>query len=204
MTEKQHNPFGRSPRDSMDQPDAGLEALGRALKHLPLEEPPRDLASAVLKQIQPKQPSVWQRIGRWVTQPRTYTISPLRLAPVAAVLIVALVLVGRFSIMGPEQKIAETNSNQTVTIRFTFQDPKADSVALIGTFNLWSPEQNVMHMDRKNGMWEVEVKLPAGRHEYSFLVDGRKAVPDPKATFTKDDGFGNRNSILIVENGSHI
>lgn len=202
MTEKNSHSSHEST-NGLDGPDSGLEILGRALKRLPLEEPPRDLAAAVLKQIKPKRPSAWQRLLYWVTAPRTYTISPLRLAPLAAVLIVAFILVGRFT-TGPEQKIADIKTPEKVTIRFTFADPKADSVALIGTFNLWSPDRNVMHMDRKNGMWEIEVELPAGRHEYSFLVDGRKAIPDPKAMFTKDDGFGNRNSIIIVENGSHI
>ncbi len=187
-----------------DAPDSGLEKLGQALKQLPQEEPPRDLAAAVLKKVKPKQSSRWRRLRQWAIAPRTYTISPLRLVPLAAVLIVALVLTGRFTTMAPEQKTADLQTPQMVTIHFTFADPKADSVALIGTFNLWSPERHVMHMDRKHGTWELEIKLPAGRHEYSFLVDGRKAVPDPQAMFTKDDGFGNRNSIIIVENGSHI
>ena len=202
MTEKKTHPIHEST-NGLDGPDFGFDILGRALKRLPQEEPPRDLAAAVLKQIKPKKQSVWQRLLHWVMAPRTYTISPLRLAPIAAVLIVAFILVGRFS-MVPEQQTADIKSPQKVTIRFTFADPKADSVALIGTFNLWSPDRNVMHMDRKDGVWEVEVELPAGRHEYSFLVDGRKAVPDPQAMFTKDDGFGNRNSIIIVENGSRI
>jgi hypothetical protein len=185
-------------------PGPDLDILGQALKHLPQEEPPRDLAAAVLSQVKPKRVSVWSRFRQWVSAPRTYTISPLRLAPMAAVLIVALVLIGRLTITAPEQQIANTQAPKTVTIRFTFIDPQADSVALIGTFNLWSPERHIMHADKKNGVWELEVKLPAGRHEYSFLVDGRKAVPDPKAMFTKDDGFGNRNSVIIVENGSRI
>ena len=193
-----------SASDMPGVPDSGLEKLGRALKHLPQEEPPRDLASAVLKKIKPKQISMWQRFRQWATAPRTYTISPLRLAPLAAVLIVALVLAGRLTTGVPDPKTADIQTPKMVTIHFTFADPTADSVALIGTFNLWSPERHVMHMDREKGTWELEVKLPAGRHEYSFLVDGRKTVPDPRAVFTKDDGFGNRNSIIIVENGSHI
>ena len=203
MTEKSRKGNG-TVHEMFGAPDSDLEKLGQALKHLPQEEPPYDLAAAVLKKVKPKQSSIWQRLRQWATTPRTYTVSPLRLAPLATVLIVVLVLAGRFTTMSPEQKTAELQTPKMVTIRFTFAAPQADSVALIGTFNLWSPERHVMHADRKSGTWELEVKLPAGRHEYSFLVDGNKAVPDPKAMFTKDDGFGNRNSIIIVENGSHI
>jgi hypothetical protein len=47
-------------------------------------------------------------------------------------------------------------------------------------------------------MWEVEVRLPLGRYNYAFLVDGRLAR-DPGAPSTTDDGFGTPNSVLMVQ-----
>ena len=42
--------------------------------------------------------------------------------------------------------------------------------------------------------------LPAGQHEYMFVVDGERWVPDPLAGRYVDDGFGEgqQNSLLIV------
>ena len=47
-------------------------------------------------------------------------------------------------------------------------------------------------------VWVLELRLPEGRHEYAFLVDGKMLVTDPSARFSQDDGFGNKNSILFV------
>jgi len=48
------------------------------------------------------------------------------------------------------------------------------------------------------GAWMLEAELPPGDHEYLFLVNGERLVPDPLAPLTRDDGFGNRNSIMFV------
>jgi len=40
-----------------------------------------------------------------------------------------------------------------------------------------------------NGMWTATLKLPAGQHQYAFVVDGVRWVPDPAAPAV-DDGYG--------------
>lgn len=42
------------------------------------------------------------------------------------------------------------------------------------------------------------MELPMGRHEYAFLIDGERIVPDPGALLYHEDGFGNRNAVLIL------
>ena len=81
---------------------------------------------------------------------------------------------------------------------FTLSTPGASRVELIGSFNQWRPGV-LMTWDESRKIWIVSLSLQKGRYEYAFLVDGEKIVSDPKALINQDDGFGNKNSILIVE-----
>jgi len=47
------------------------------------------------------------------------------------------------------------------------------------------------------GVWTATLTLPAGQHQYAFVVDGARWVPDPGAPAI-DDGFGRRNSVLTL------
>ena len=67
---------------------------------------------------------------------------------------------------------------------------------LSGSFNGWSPE--ALCAPVRDGRAAFEVGLPRGRHLYHFVVDGR-AVPDPLAVLAEEDGFGGRESVLVVE-----
>jgi len=42
------------------------------------------------------------------------------------------------------------------------------------------------------------VVLPAGAHEYMFVVDDERWVPDYSANRFVEDDFGRENSVLIV------
>jgi 1,4-alpha-glucan branching enzyme len=70
---------------------------------------------------------------------------------------------------------------------------------VIGSFNQWTPNGFRMHWDERRGLWILSARLERGRYEYAFLVDNQVVVPDPKALLQQDDGFGNKNSILIIE-----
>lgn len=54
-------------------------------------------------------------------------------------------------------------------------------------------------MVKKQGTWLIELALPPGRYLYAFLVDGGEWQTDPGAVLFDDDGFGKKNSVLIVE-----
>lgn len=78
--------------------------------------------------------------------------------------------------------------------------PGARSVEVVGSFNNWS--RGVLHLsdDDGDGIWHGKAVLPAGQHEYMFVVDGERWVPDPLAGRYVDDGFGagQQNALLIV------
>jgi hypothetical protein len=85
-------------------------------------------------------------------------------------------------------------------VRFSLNAPNAGRVTIVGDFNDWNPTTLPMRRSADGRVWEVEVRLPLGRYNYAFLVDGRLAR-DPRAPSTADDDFGTPNSVLMV-NGS--
>ena len=81
-----------------------------------------------------------------------------------------------------------------VVTRLSLQAPQARRVGVAGDFNGWSPEAAPLARG-PGGAWTGELRLPRGRHQYMFVVDG-EWVTDPAAPVTLDDGFGHRNAVL--------
>jgi hypothetical protein len=90
---------------------------------------------------------------------------------------------------------APTESRRLVTLRF--QDAEAGSVAVVGSFNGWSPAVNPMA--KKGDVWELTLSLLPGKYSYRFLVDQKKQVLDPSAKATEPDGYGGKNSVVVVK-----
>jgi 1,4-alpha-glucan branching enzyme len=84
--------------------------------------------------------------------------------------------------------------------QFVGHFPGARSVEVVGSFNDWSRGMLHLNDDDGDGIWHGAAVLPAGQHEYMFVVDGERWVPDPLAGRYVDDGFGagHQNSLLIV------
>jgi hypothetical protein len=83
------------------------------------------------------------------------------------------------------------------TVAISFHAPQARKVSLAGDFNKWSAEKGLMKKE-SNGIWTLEVPLQPGTYHYMFVVDGEAWVTDPNAESYRDDGFGNKNSVLRV------
>jgi len=83
------------------------------------------------------------------------------------------------------------------TVAISFYAPEARSVSLAGDFNKWSAEKGLMKKEN-NGIWTLEVPLQPGTYHYMFVVDGEAWVMDPNAELYRDDGYGNKNSVLRV------
>jgi hypothetical protein len=79
-----------------------------------------------------------------------------------------------------------------------FDDPDAHAVSVVGSFNGWSPAATPM-VRGEDGRWQVKIRMRPGRFEYKFAVDGTEWVPDPSNPEAVDDGFGGRNSVLVVD-----
>ncbi len=134
----------------------------------------------------------WRRLLQWLTGPRTVTVS-LRpvysLAAAAAITAALLVAPGDTGpALGAEEGIAQ----------FVGRFPGARSVAVVGSFNDWRAEATPLTDDDHDGTWNATVILPAGQHEYMFVVDGERWVADPLAGRYVADGFGRENGLLFV------
>jgi 1,4-alpha-glucan branching enzyme len=97
---------------------------------------------------------------------------------------------------------ARTGGQVALTpVRFVLVAPRASRVSVVGDFNRWNTAASPMRRSGDGRSWSVEVPLPPGRHVYAFVVDG-EVVRDPDAAAAPDDGFGVRNSVLLVADGT--
>lgn len=195
---------GRPWDDAFLDEDRELYDMARQVGRLAGVDPPAGLPEAVLAAVSTKRISWWRRWLIWAGRPRTVSVSPFKLAGAAAMLVLVLVVAYRFTGVDHVALQEQAAGERLVPVVLTLNNPTAKSVDVIGSFNLWNPKGFQMKVDRRTGGWVIELRLPEGRHEYSFLIDGEKVLPDPRAVFTKDDGFGNRNSVVYVGGGSAI
>ncbi len=83
-------------------------------------------------------------------------------------------------------------------VRFALESKNAKRVAIVGSFNQWDPEKDVLSGPDSDGMWEITIPIPEGRYEYLFLINGEKWVLDPTVLFV-DDGLGGKNSVVSIK-----
>ena len=162
--------------------------------------PAPDLAAAVMSRIADVTPLPVQRrasrIGRlaqllWA--PREFSLRPAyALAAVACVAIVLGVYVRHVSPGVPKQANAVEDAQLFVQFRL---DTMASRVQLAGTFTNWEPRYDLR--ESAPGIWTITVPLKQGVHDYAFVVDGQRWVPDPSAPQI-GDGFGGKNSRLAL------
>jgi hypothetical protein len=74
-------------------------------------------------------------------------------------------------------------------------------VALVGDFNGWNKKATALARGTAKGAWSASVPMGPGRHEYAYLVDGKRWILDPLAT-TKRDEFGTETSVVGALPGS--
>jgi len=88
------------------------------------------------------------------------------------------------------------NESDKRLVLFTFTG-EAETVCLSGDFNDWSPDSRCLK--KEGDRWEIKIFLPTGLYRYGFLLGGKDWVPDPGALLQEEDGFGKKNSVLVVE-----
>ncbi len=112
-----------------------------------------------------------------------------RWAPAAlAVCAVALLAAG----------FAAPASATPVTFRYQPVIGGVSSVAVAGSFNGWNLSATPMLDPDKDGIFEATVDVPPGRVEYKWVVNGSQWLTDDGATDFNDDGFGGKNSVVVV------
>ena len=87
-------------------------------------------------------------------------------------------------------------SDTVVVARFVFADASAKSVALVGDFNRWDASATPLTRVAP-GSWARTLRLTPGRHEYAFLVDGKRWVTDRFAP-ASHDAFDVQSSVIAA------
>jgi len=83
------------------------------------------------------------------------------------------------------------------TVRFVLEVCCARDVSVVGTFNQWNPGATPLRC-RGGVKWFTYVSLGLGRHEYCFVVDGKR-VDDPAAKEYVSNGSGGKNAVIVVQ-----
>lgn len=132
-------------------------------------------------------PAAVERIVARASRPagRRPLLAPMLAA--AIVVLLGVVLTGR-GIISPRARPVE----------FRIEAQGARSVALVGDFNDWDPAVTPL-APTPTGVWTVRVALPAGAHEYAFVIDDGRWVPDPAASSAAGDDFGTPSSLIFVQ-----
>jgi len=190
-----------SQRAELAAAEAQIDAVLRAV---PVEPLP-DLAPAVLERIRressrarapiaatPISAAPRRNSTNWLWRPHSISIT-WRPAYAFAAAAVFMVVFAAESLRSRPTVVAQTP--QQVFTQFVLSAPNAKRVAVAGDFSEWKP---VHVMTRSTaGVWTVVVPLDPGVHDYAFVVDGERWVPDPAAP-SVNDGFGGVNSRLAV------
>ena len=92
------------------------------------------------------------------------------------------------------------NPDALIPVRFEFQNPKALSVCVAGTFNEWQPMATPL-IRGSGGYWGKFAALFAGTYEYCLVVDDLWIL-DPKNEKSVANPFGGRNSVLTVSHSA--
>jgi anti-sigma factor RsiW len=167
---------------SCEQLLGSLTRLEGCLEGLGDVDAPDGLSSSILRSLPPQAygPSP---LRRWVA---TGGVPAL----VVVLLVAGLLFAERF------HQRRETAGRE---VQLTFSAPQAASVVVVGDFNGWDPQRTRMVRSDHSGTWTARLKLTPGVHQYSFVIDGASWVLDPGAKTTLADGFGGKNSVIIID-----
>lgn len=161
-----------------------------------LTAPSAALDDAVLRQIRTAEP---RRRGavRWLFEPRPVRLRPVWVPLMAAAAAVVIWLGVRPQATPELSPRTVSAASDTVFVRFQMMAPEARQVAVVGSFDGWDPTA-IPLVREDGGLWSVTLSLPLGEHQYQFVIDGERWVPDPRAHAQIDDGFGGTNSVVVV------
>ncbi len=90
----------------------------------------------------------------------------------------------------------EIDALRKVTFQYKPDSPVTD-VYLAGSMNDWNQKSDMM--TEVDGVYEVTKLLKNGEYSYKFVINGSQWQSDKKATKFEDDGFGDQNSVIIVD-----
>lgn len=206
-----------------DERDETIERVRAALKPLP----PTDAhaVARVLSAVHGRTPQPtpwWREFLDWVRVPSLSVAGASGL--VAAALVAGFVIKGQLAtsttrtattsnVATSSAPAAATPTNAAPTnalipataddterampVQFVLDLPDASSVSVVGDFNNWAVDEAPMQKS-STGVWNLTLPVKPGRHEYSFVVDGKRWIADPRAPKANTGDFGKPGSVVVV------
>jgi 1,4-alpha-glucan branching enzyme len=87
----------------------------------------------------------------------------------------------------PRKSTRKTSSKK---VRFELVTEPGREVFVAGSFNDWATNQQPLKPHAKSGAYVATMQLPAGTHEYKFVVDGNWQI-DPSNPCVSPNGLNN-------------
>jgi 1,4-alpha-glucan branching enzyme len=81
-------------------------------------------------------------------------------------------------------------------VEFRRWDDRARFTSIVGDFNNWNPENDILSRDGSN-IWRLKKRLPKGTYRYKYIVDGQW-LPDVYNARSASDTTGGVCSVITV------
>ena len=82
-------------------------------------------------------------------------------------------------------------------MNFKFAAKPGSEVYVAGSFNNWDPKATPLKDMPQIGLYATALRIPPGRHEYKFIVNG-KWCTDPQCAESAPNSHGSLNSVVTV------
>ncbi len=81
-------------------------------------------------------------------------------------------------------------------VEFRIHNPRAGMISLVGDFNHWNPENDLMQKG-PDGIWRLQKRLSRGDYRYKYIIDGRWQ-PDYYNSNSASDEVGGICSVIRI------
>jgi hypothetical protein len=179
-----------------------LDAAAAHLRAIPAPDLSARVMAALPRQAPARMPA-WRAALGWLWNPRPVRLTfrpAYALAGGFAAVAAAAIALPQLD-RGPAAPVAAhapaaPAAAPVVYVQFRLESGDARQVSLAGTFTGWQPTLQLN--ETEPGVWTALVPLKPGVHDYVFVVDGTRWMPDPSAPQQVDDSFGGTNSRISL------
>jgi Glycogen recognition site of AMP-activated protein kinase len=189
------------PDETMQTTDTRLDAALLAMREPPAvdrQHIERIAARAVLDNAPAARATTWMLRAAAAIAIVTFGAAALTSARQAATAERALIaMADSGALLDATTPLTPVMATAARPIVFELDAPTAESVQVLGDFNQWSRDTNIMRRG-SDGRWRMTTMLPPGRYVYTFLVDGERFQRDPLRDAIEDRDFGVTGSELVV------
>ena len=94
--------------------------------------------------------------------------------------------------------ILENLNKVTFTLPDYFEE-SFEQASVVGEFNNWNAEANVLEKNKKTGLHSADIELEAGReYRFRYVVDGKTWLNDPEADRFEPTPFGDSENCIFI------